>query len=65
MRHAVLLLVLVSAATFALGLGRPAVTDSDEAFYAEAGREMVQGGDWLTPQFNYTERFQKPVLSTG
>ena len=62
MRHAVLLLVLVSAATFALGLDRPAITDSDEAYYAEASREMQVSGDWLTPRFNYTERFQKPVL---
>jgi len=61
-RHAVLLLVLISAATFALGLDRPAITESDEAYYAEASREMLESGDWLTPRFNYTERFQKPVL---
>ncbi len=58
-----LVLVLVSAATFALGLDRPAITESDEAYYAEASREMLESGDWLTPRFNYTERFQKPVLS--
>lgn len=23
---------------------------------------MVESGDWLTPRFNYTDRFQKPVL---
>ena len=48
--------------TFFVGLGRPAITDSDEAFYAEAAREMLESGDWITPHFNYETRFQKPVL---
>lgn len=52
----------MSTLTFFLGLGRQAITDSDEAFYAEAAREMVEAGDWLTPHFNYDERWQKPVL---
>jgi hypothetical protein len=38
------------------------MTDSDEAFYAEAAREMVESGDWLTPHYNYEPRFQKPIL---
>lgn len=61
-RSAVALLVLLTAVTLFAGLGRPAISDSDEAFYAEAGREMVTGGDWLTPHFNYENRFQKPIL---
>ena len=61
-RSAALLLILLCGLTFGLGLGTPAVTDSDEAFYAEASREMVRSGDYLTPRFNYRERFQKPVL---
>jgi 4-amino-4-deoxy-L-arabinose transferase-like glycosyltransferase len=56
------LLVLIAFLTFFVGLGCPAVTDSDEAFYAEAAREMVESGEWLTPHFNYTDRWQKPVL---
>lgn len=48
--------------TFLVGLGAPAMTDSDEAFYAEAAREMVESGDWLTPYYNYEPRFQKPIL---
>ena len=57
-------LILLTAAllTFFLGLGRGAIGDSDEAFYAEAAREMVESGDWLTPHYNYELRFQKPVL---
>ena len=62
MRRPVLTLLLLSSLTFFLGLGRPAITDSDEGFYAEAAREMVEGGDWLTPHFNYEERWQKPAL---
>ena len=62
MRRSILLLVLLSSITFLAGLGRPAIGDSDEAFYAEAGREMVELGDWLTPHYNYEFRFQKPIL---
>ena len=56
------MLALISSFTFFLGVGRPAITDSDEGFYAEAAREMVADGDWLTPHFNYEERWQKPAL---
>ena len=56
------LLILLCVASFFVGLGRPAVTDSDEAFYAQAAREMVEGGDWVTPHFNGQYRFEKPVL---
>ena len=62
MRSKSLSLLLIAFLTFLLGLGRQAITDSDEAFYAEASREMVETGDWLTPRFNYEDRWQKPVL---
>jgi 4-amino-4-deoxy-L-arabinose transferase-like glycosyltransferase len=55
-------LLLLCVFTFFLGLGRQAITDADEAFYAEASREMVETGDWLTPRFNYQNRWEKPVL---
>jgi 4-amino-4-deoxy-L-arabinose transferase-like glycosyltransferase len=55
-------LLLLCFFTFFLGLGRQAITDSDEAYYAEASREMVDGGDWLTPHFNGENRWQKPIL---
>ncbi len=60
-RSRVLLLVL-AALTFFVGLGRGAITDADEAFYTESALEMVESGDWLTPHYNYEVRFQKPVL---
>lgn len=55
-------LILLSLLTFTVGLGRQAITDGDEAYYAEAAREMVESGDWLTPHFNYADRWQKPIL---
>jgi 4-amino-4-deoxy-L-arabinose transferase-like glycosyltransferase len=60
-RH-LLILGLICFLTFFAGLGRGAIGDSDEAFYAEAAREMVESGDWLTPYYNYELRFQKPIL---
>jgi len=61
-RRPVLTLILLASLTFLVGLGRQAITDADEAFYAEAAREMVASGDWLTPHFNYERRWEKPVL---
>ena len=61
-RRPVLTLLLLSFVTFGIGLGRQAITEADEAYYAEAAREMVVSGDWLTPHFNYEDRWQKPVL---
>jgi 4-amino-4-deoxy-L-arabinose transferase-like glycosyltransferase len=55
-------LVLLAALTFFAGLARGAITDADEAFYAEAAREMIAAGDWLTPHYNFEPRFQKPAL---
>ena len=62
MRASLVPIVLLAGLTFFAGLGRGAITDSDEAFYAESAREMVESGDWLTPHYNYEPRFQKPVL---
>ncbi len=56
------LLVVLCGLTFLVGLGRPAITDSDEAFYAEAAREMRERGDWVTPHYNGEFRFEKPIF---
>ena len=55
-------MVLLAGLSFLAGLGRGAIGDNDEAFYAESAREMVESGNWLTPHFNYEPRFQKPAL---
>jgi 4-amino-4-deoxy-L-arabinose transferase-like glycosyltransferase len=61
-RRDLVLITLVAAATCLAGLGRAAIGDTDEAFYAEAVRELLETGDWLTPHYNYEERLQKPIL---
>ena len=62
MRRSTIPVLLLALLSFFGGLGRGAITDTDEAFYAESAREMVESGDWLTPHFNYEPRFQKPIL---
>ncbi|MGH9346679.1 MAG: ArnT family glycosyltransferase [Vicinamibacterales bacterium] len=62
MRRPALVLLFLCALTFFVGLGLPAITDADEAFYAESAREMVDRGDWLTPYYNDEPRWQKPIL---
>lgn len=63
-RHAWLLLVLLllSGLLFCLGLGDLGLTDRDEGRNAEAGREMFESGDRLTPTFNGELRVAKPVF---
>lgn len=43
-------------------LGSIGLIDVDEPRYAEAGREMLETGNWTVPYFNYTVRFDKPVF---
>lgn len=43
-------------------LGSVGLIDVDEPRYAEAGREMLESGNWTVPYFNYEVRFDKPVL---
>ena len=62
--HALLLLalLLLSGLLFFLGLGDMGLTDRDEGRNAEAGREMFESGDRLTPTFNGELRVAKPVF---
>jgi len=43
-------------------LGSVPLFDLDEAIYAETAREMVETGNWITPQVNYKPFFEKPIL---
>lgn len=58
----VLLLGLVVLPYF-VNLGQAGLWDSNEAFYAETPREMLESGDYVVPRFNYYFRWQKPPLS--
>ena len=58
---------LLLAAAFALfvsffRLGSITLFDVDEAVFAEATKEMVQSGDWITPTYNGENRYDKPIL---
>lgn len=56
------MLGLLACLLLFVGLGAMGLTDRDEGRNAEAGREMLETGDWITPTFNYEPRFAKPVL---
>jgi 4-amino-4-deoxy-L-arabinose transferase-like glycosyltransferase len=58
----ILLLLVLMAILFFYRLGSYPLFDLDEPRYAEAAREMLERGNWVTPYFNYELRFDKPVL---
>jgi 4-amino-4-deoxy-L-arabinose transferase-like glycosyltransferase len=60
-RHVAVLLALCGILLF-WNLGALGLTDRDEGRNAEAGREMLETGDWMSPTFNYEPRYAKPVL---
>ncbi len=57
-----ILLLAMAAVLFFVGLGSTGLTDRDEGRNAEAGREMYETGDYISPTFNYEPRFAKPVF---
>ncbi len=60
----VLIVVLaLAAAPYFARLGASSLWDSNEAFYAETPREMIESHDYINPTFNYRERLNKPPLS--
>lgn len=61
-RGIILGIAALSLFLFFYKLGAPGLFDVDEAVFAESAREMVETGDWITPQYNYTSRYDKPAL---
>lgn len=60
----VLIVVLaLAAAPYFVRLGASSLWDSNEAFYAETPREMIESHDYINPTFNYRARLNKPPLS--
>ena len=53
----------LAAAPYFVRLGASSLWDSNEAFYAETPREMIESSDYINPTFNYRARLNKPPLS--
>ena len=47
---------------FGPDLGSLGLTDRDEGSNAEAAREMLETGDWISPTLNYEPRYAKPAF---
>ncbi|MEK6690856.1 MAG: glycosyltransferase family 39 protein [Nitrospirota bacterium] len=60
--RSIFLILLISLPLFFFRLDTPGLTDRDEGSFSEATREMLESGNWLTPKFNYNNRFDKPIL---
>jgi 4-amino-4-deoxy-L-arabinose transferase-like glycosyltransferase len=55
-------LVLINFVAFIWNLGSTGLIDETEPLFAEAARQMVVTGNWITPYFNEVTRFDKPPL---
>ncbi|WP_392530942.1 ArnT family glycosyltransferase [Nostoc sp. C117] len=58
----VLLLILIGWIAFGWNLGNIGLIDETEPLFAEASRQMLITGDWITPFFDGDTRFDKPAL---
>ncbi len=57
-----IVLLILFVVLYFYRLGSVGLIDVDEPRYAEAGREMLESGNWVVPYFNYSVRFDKPVF---
>lgn len=55
-------LLLLGGVAFVWHLGSTGLIDETEPLFAEAARQMVETGDWITPYYNEETRFDKPPL---
>ncbi len=47
---------------FSYQLEQISLYHTDEQYYIQSCRNIVESGDWLTPEFNGEKRFAKPIL---
>jgi 4-amino-4-deoxy-L-arabinose transferase-like glycosyltransferase len=59
---AIVWLLLINFIAFIWNLGNIGLIDETEPLFAEASRQMLITGDWITPFFNSETRFDKPAL---
>jgi len=55
-------LAIVNLVAFIWYLGSTGLVDETEPLFAEASRQMLVTGDWVTPYWNGETRFDKPAL---
>ncbi len=55
-------ILIVGSLLLLIGLGDLGLTDRDEGSNAEAAREMLETGDWISPTLNYEPRYAKPAF---
>ncbi|MEH1802353.1 MAG: glycosyltransferase family 39 protein [Nostoc sp.] len=58
----ILWLILICWVAFGWNLGNIGLIDETEPLFAEASRQMLVTGDWITPFFDGETRFDKPAL---
>jgi 4-amino-4-deoxy-L-arabinose transferase-like glycosyltransferase len=59
--RAALLLVLVSLATFLPGFFQIPPVDRDEAYFAQASKQMVETGNYVDIRYQHDVRYRKPI----
>jgi 4-amino-4-deoxy-L-arabinose transferase-like glycosyltransferase len=58
----ILWLILICWVAYGWNLGNIGLVDETEPLFAEASRQMLVTGDWITPFFDGETRFDKPAL---
>jgi 4-amino-4-deoxy-L-arabinose transferase-like glycosyltransferase len=58
----IIILCLLCGYFFFFRLGDMALTDPDEAFYAQTAKEMLARNEWHTPYIFDRPQFEKPIL---
>ncbi|BAY25065.1 glycosyl transferase family protein [Calothrix sp. NIES-2100] len=58
----VLWLIVIGWIAYGWNLGNIGLVDETEPLFAEASRQMLITGDWITPFFDGETRFDKPAL---
>lgn len=56
------IVLLLAAIAWLRNLAASGLIDDTEPLFAEAARQMLATGDYVTPQFNAQPRFDKPIL---